>query len=113
MPSRIDILRSLNFWSRARQSGQPCWLPSETTKIFKPKLRATMAWLPAGGRKFAGWGMLGDGPGDPLQPEPARGAVRPAWRRLDARLRRRPLPDLRPASLPRLPELRVPDALPS
>ena len=34
---------------------------------------------------------------------------RPAWRRLDARLGRRPLPDLRPAFALRLPELRIPD----
>ena len=36
---------------------------------------------------------------------------RPAWRRLDARLGRRPLPDLRPAFALRLPELRIPDTL--
>jgi type IV secretion system protein VirD4 len=36
---------------------------------------------------------------------------RPAWRRLDARLGRHPLPDLRPAPAPRLPELRIPDML--
>ena len=36
---------------------------------------------------------------------------RPAWRRLDARLGRRPLPDLRPRFALRLPELRIPDTL--
>jgi hypothetical protein len=37
---------------------------------------------------------------------------RPAWRRLDVRLGRRPLPDLTPVAWPHLPELRIPDALP-
>jgi type IV secretion system protein VirD4 len=36
---------------------------------------------------------------------------RPAWRRLDARFRRRPLPDLRPWPAFRLPELRIPDTV--
>jgi type IV secretion system protein VirD4 len=38
---------------------------------------------------------------------------RPAWRRLDARLGRRPLPDLRPDPALRWPSLQIPDTMPA